>query len=387
MSIIKKAIRKAEKIPALNYFLANHFFYNNYKKKTGQEEIKGCFVNRPQENNVGDEIFIRIINAYQKTIAEKIDREDIFTVTNEWKYIYRYYMQDIMPVLQSGDIPALRKAYSNFMREKCSTGLHGLAIDMHSNFFAKPVPGRLHSKMYLNDSNYRFDLWKSSFGNNGQVKALYMPEYGNSYGYYKDDNYIRTGAEYLHYYASSIKNLLSESGNNRKTIMEIGGGYGGLAYFLNKNIEKLTYVDFDLPENMALTSYYLMCCFPQKKIMLYGEDTLDNIDNYDIVVLPNFCIDSIKENSADLIFNSYSLAEMAPATIQYYVARIKAISKKYIFHVNHTNKSTSINADNFGFDADSEFLLIYRAKAMWNMYRNYRCDEYEYLYKKNRQQL
>jgi hypothetical protein len=383
MLIFNTVLRKAEKIPALNNFLANHFFYNNYQRKIGVEEITKCFVNRPQENTVADEVLVRIINAYQKAVAGKVEKVDIFSVTNEWKYIYQLYMHDIMQILQSGDIDGLRKMYSNFMREKCSTGLHGLAIDMHNNFFAKQVPSGMHTKMYMNDCNYRFDLWRSSFGINKDVKSLYMPEFGNSYGYYKQNNYIRTGAEYLHYYASSVKNLLNNNDGSRKVVMEIGGGYGGLAYFLNKNIPNLTYVDFDLPENMALTSYYLMCSFPDKKIMLYGEDTLDNLGNYDIAVLPNFCFDRMQKNSADLIFNSYSLAEMAPATIQYYVSKIKDISKKYIFHVNHTNRSTSINADNFGFDTNSEFSLIYRAKAMWNMYRNYRCDEYEYLYKKN----
>jgi putative sugar O-methyltransferase len=209
-----------------------------------------------------------------------------------------------------------------------------------------------------------------------------MPDFGNAYGYFKNNKFIRTGAEYLHYYASTIKNLLQSNKIDKKIIIEIGGGYGGLGYFLNKNIENLTYIDFDLPENMALTAYYLMCCFPEKKIMLYGEDSIENINQYDIVILPNFCIDKMKANCADLVFNSYSLAEMSPATIQHYVDRIKLISKEYIFHVNHTNKSTSINADNFGFDSDAKFSLIYRAKAMWNMYRNYRCDEYEYLYKK-----
>ena len=211
---------------------------------------------------------------------------------------------------------------------------------------------------------------------------LYMPEFGNSYGYFKNNIYIRTGAEYLHYYAMSIKNLLTTSAAKKNTILEIGGGYGGLAYFLNKNITDLTYIDLDLPENMALTAYYMLCCFPDKKILLYGEDSLDNIHKYDIAILPNFCIDDIKENTADLVFNSYSFAEMAPETITYYINKIKKISKNYILHVNHSYKSSSLNADNFGIDKEGIFKLISRSKAMWAMYRNYRSDEYEYLYKK-----
>ena len=88
--------------------------------------------------------------------------------------------------------------------------------------------------------------------------------------------------------------------------------------------------------------------------MLYGEDSLDNIKNYDIVILPSFCIDKLEENSVDLVFNSYSLAEMSTESIRYYVDKIRSVSKEYIFHINHTNKSTSLNSDNFGFDKPDE---------------------------------
>ncbi len=382
MTFISKFFKKAEKILPFQNALANHFFYPNYQKSIPANDIKNCFTPKAQQADVSDEVLERIIKAYQLTIKNPASKSEIYNVSNEWLFIYKFYMDEVMKALKSGDKTSLKKIYSNFMREKCSTGLHGLAIDMHDNFFAKNTPSSTHSKLYLNDCNYRFDLWKSSTGITQNVDALFMPEFGNSYGYNKEGTYIRTGAEYLHYYANSIKNLLHTKDNSKKTILEIGGGYGGLAYFLNKNITNLTYVDLDLPENMALTAYYLLCSFPNKKIMLYGEDSLENISNYDIVILPNFCLDELKNNTADLVFNSYSLAEMAPKTIEHYMSKIKQISKEFIFHINHSNRSTSINADNFGFETDSSYSLIYRAKAMWNMYRNFRCDEYEYLYKK-----
>lgn len=382
MSVLNKILRKAEKIGYINNRIANYFFFPGYQKKITRKELAGCFMQRPQEQTPPDMVFDRVIQAWKKTMDDFPSGSAIYSVSNEWLYIYQYYMADIMRILREGDADALKKMYANFMREKCSVGLHGLAIDMHKNFFDKPAPSGLHASMYLNDSNYRYEIWKAVAGLQPDPSHLYMPEYGNSYGYYKEGAYIRTGAEYLHYYATSIQHLLASKDAGRKTILEIGGGYGGLAYFLNRNIPNLTYIDLDLPENMALTAYYLLCCFPEKKILLYGEDSLDNIGNYDIAVLPNFCLDQLKAGSADLVFNSYSLAEMAPDTIQYYVSKIRSIATQYIFHVNHTNKSTSINADNFGFDHTGDFSLIYRAKAMWNMYRNYRCDEYEYLYKK-----
>jgi hypothetical protein len=382
MSIVEKIFKKIEKQPIVQNYISGYFFYTAYQKKIAKSEIIKCFKDNEQSNTINKSKLERICKAYQLAIKDRDGVADLFLVSNEWMLIYNQFMEEVILALNKGDVDVLSKIYANFMREKCSAGLHGLAIDMGVNYFNKKYPTKLNSRIYLNDANYRYELWKNSMGVNETAEALYMPEFGNSYGYFKDNKYIRTGAEYLHYYATAIKNLLSDKMQPQKTIIEIGGGYGGLGYFLNKNINNLTYVDFDLPENMALTAYYLMCCFPEKKIMLYGEDSLQNIKKYDIVILPNFCLDKIEDNFADLIFNSYSLAEMSPSTILHYVSKMKSLSKQYIFHVNHTNKSTSLNADSFGFDNDGRFSLLYKAKAMWNMYRNYRCDEYEYLYKK-----
>lgn len=383
MNLFAKALKKSEKILLFNNFFSDFFVYSNSLKKS-KDEVKKCFVRRDEENVISDENLLRIIKAYSLSKEQQQGISSIFKVSNEWDYLYKFFMGGIIDVLEKGDMISLRKLYKNFMRENFSRGLHGLHIDMEKNFFLKDCPSKLHSKLYLNDSIYRYELWKSSIGNNENIQSLFMPEYGNSYGYYIGNTYIRTGAEYLHYYATAIKNLFDHEPKQKRTIVEIGGGYGGMGYFLNKNFNNITYVDYDLPENMALTSYYLLSCFPEKKIMLYGEDSLDNIKNYDIVILPSFCIDKLEENSVDLVFNSYSLAEMSTESIRYYVDKIRSVSKEYIFHINHTNKSTSLNSDNFGFDNGDDFRLIYKAKAMWNMYRNFRCDEYEYLYKKKK---
>ncbi len=380
--MLKKILRKFEKLKFVQNYFANHFFYEGYQKNVRNEEIRACFKSRQVEREISDAEINRIIKAYQKTILEEAFKSEIFSVGNEWLPIYQNHMKDVIGLLKTGETDKLKAMYQNFMRESCSVGIHGMPVDMEKTYFSKTTPQKLHSKMYINDSNYRYDFWKSSMGLHIDDSNLYMPEFGNSYGYFKNNIYIRTGAEYLHYYAMSIKNLLITSAPKKNTILEIGGGYGGLAYFLNKSIPELTYIDLDLPENMALTAYYMLCCFPDKKILFYGEDSLDNIHKYDIAILPNFCIDYIKDNTADLVFNSYSFAEMAPETINYYIKKIKKISKNYILHVNHSYKSSSLNADNFGIDKDGIFTLISRSKAMWAMYRNYRSDEYEYLYKK-----
>ena len=155
-----------------------------------------------------------------------------------------------------------------------------------------------------------------------------------------------------------------------------------MAYYLLRDNPDLTYIDFDLPENMALTAYYLLNAFPEKKALLYGEADLtpDCIANNDMVIMPNFELDKMSTGSVDLAFNSYSLAEMSPETIAHYVASISRITKKYFFHVNHTRHSL-VTADEFGIDP-KQFRMIYKLPALWNAGVNMDMDEHEYLYEK-----
>jgi hypothetical protein len=53
---------------------------------------------------------------------------------------------------------------------------------------------------------------------------------------------------------------------------------------------------------------------------------------------------------------------------------------EYILHVNH-NKLSEVVADSFGIDPQ-QFDLLYKIPAFWNLGRNDKMDEYEYLYKR-----
>jgi len=41
-------------------------------------------------------------------------------------------------------------------------------------------------------------------------------------------------------------------------------------YFIRDNVNS-AYIDLDLPENSALTAYYLLKAFPDRRIRLFGE--------------------------------------------------------------------------------------------------------------------
>jgi putative sugar O-methyltransferase len=350
---------------------------NNFK----ENDITKCFAENIVKT-LNTTSIDRIITSYKKAKKVQATKPIEYQVGNEWSPIYDMFMNNIITALVSEDKVNVNNIYENFMRDQCTRGLHGMPVDMQETYFGKTI-SKIDRDLFLYDAIYRYVHWKTLTDNKFNESDLKMPMFGNAYGYNINNKLIRTGAEYLHYYATEIQSLLNNK-TDRKFVVELGGGYGGLAYFANKNISNVTYIDFDLPENMALTAYYLLNSFPNKKILLYGEQEFENIDlaNFDIILMPNFEIAKLPTNKIDVVFNSYSLAEMSKETIDLYITELTRACNNYFLHVNHNKISFSYIADDFGIEKNS-FSLVYKKPALWNLGRNNKMDEFEYLYKKN----
>jgi putative sugar O-methyltransferase len=288
-------------------------------------------------------------------------------------------MGEVIDAMTNRNSDQLEKIYGNFFRETCSIGLHGgVSANMCTDFFSGNITE--HNKgLYMADIMHRFTIWLDSIGKTFSIDDLKSPVIGNPYGCYIDGVFFRHGVDYQHYYATMISRLVRSK--SHRVVLELGGGFGGLAYFLMRNNSDLTYIDVDLPENMALAGFYLLSAFPDKNIALFGELDLSSADigQFDAVILPNFSIEDIETDSVDLTFNSYSLAEMSLSNVKNYVNQFNRISSKFIYHINHT-KITQAKADEFNFDFN-KFELISRAPAIWNMALNSDMDEFEYIYK------
>ena len=349
-------------------------FDQNYNLKF----IDKCFEDR-KSNISNKDIFQRVSKSYNKAKISQNNAHDVYQVGNEWVPIYKKYMSEIMIALSEDDNDALEGIYNNFLREKCSTGLAGIGgyERMTRNYFSGHISVK-NARIYMKDVVHRFNIWKNEIGSASDIDSLKGPLLGNPYGHYVNGIFIEASSHYNHYYATKIR-MLQENSSHSK-VLELGGGYGNMAYYLMRDSDNLTYLDFDLPENFALTAFYLLSAFPNKKIALYGEIDIekDNLESYDAILMPNFEIEKMGNDSVELVFNSYSLAEMSHETINNYINIINRISKKYIFHLNHT-KYSSMSADDFPID-DNKFKLVHRVSAKWNMAINFAMDEFEFLY-------
>lgn len=339
--------------------------------------VPGYFVPRPEDEQDDSTLLRRIIAAYQRAKVKQRTAGEAFNVSNEWLAIYERNLGPVMDALLAGNVEEVQRKYRNFFRDPCSTGLVGLPINIPNLLTGGAI--KLKYREYIMcDVLHRYELWRTRTENKYPAAALSAPMVGNPYGYTVDGIFVRAGGDYQHYYAHAIGELLRSGGN--QVVVELGGGFGGLAYYLLRDHPQVTYVDFDLPEATALASYYLMKSLPDIPVRLYGEIELSSavLGTPGVIMMPSFEIVNMPSKSTAVSFNSYSLAEMSPVSIQVYVDEVTRLTDGYFLHVNH-NRRARLSADNFGIEKRG-FKLLNRQLSGWTLGINASSDEYEYLY-------
>lgn len=208
---------------------------------------------------------------------------------------------------------------------------------------------------------------------------------GNPWGLSDGKGLIPSKSARFHHNATQIATLLKKI--SHPVIGEVGGGYGGLCEFLSREIPKFTYINFDLPETLLISAYYLKSVFKDKKVFVYSakNSDLSDLQQYDIVLLPCYLIDSVKPKSIDLFFNSFSLSEMPPQVNAAYLERIQKITKSYFLHNNMDRKGVvnrgheRIPSSEYPLD-EKHFTLLYKS---FDQFHGFSGDYKEFLYQIN----
>src|SRR5574344_826390 len=193
---IKKLKNKITRRKAITHYKDLYMKDKNYIKC----DIKNCFKDRLIKSD-DTKILKRIVTAYQKTLPEYKNAKSAYRVNSIWEPIYKKSFEDIIEILTTGHIEKLEEKYQNFWRNNAAAGLIGLALDM-SNCFKKEI-GKKDKDLYLDDYFNRIYYWKDQT-NLDNYNVLSSPQIGNPYGAELDGQFIKAGADYLHYYAFSI---------------------------------------------------------------------------------------------------------------------------------------------------------------------------------------
>jgi putative sugar O-methyltransferase len=168
--------------------------------------------------------------------------------------------------------------------------------------------------------------------------SMSFPDVGSPYGITVNGSLI-TMEHPEHIYVSlrihhAIKSyLVSDNPKNKLRLVEIGGGYGGLAFWIQTlgRIPIHSYTIIDLPMVNILQGYFLSKAFSSSEVCLFGENPKDETKFY---VLPNFAFESLN-HGIDVLINGNSMPEMTDQIVEDYIRTAKDKATGMFFSYNH----------------------------------------------------
>lgn len=304
---------------------------------------------------VPPEVVARVLQAYEAAKRDQQSAGAQYQPNGEWTTLIEAKLKAFRDRGSMGEVLG-----SFFRDEEAFVGL----CDYATPPYLRSNRNLMTRVLFVNSMLHDYRTWTELTGKN--LEAIRVPWAGNPFGYFIDGT-LAVPANFRHHYtAEKAAALLGGKG----VIVEIGGGWGDVGYFALMH-PGVHYVDFDLPEILLLASYWLSSTLPNRKIALYGEEdpktVLANIEQYDAVLYPNFCLPLLPPNSADIFVNTHSLSEMRPETIREYLEQIGRTCKSYFLHENsdkpyHTLGHTEIPASTFSIEG---FRLLNKAISPW----------------------
>jgi putative sugar O-methyltransferase len=278
----------------------------------------------PVDTEVHAALIDRLWKALLAAENGSINASQAYQVGSNWRDFLHGTRPEYFAVRESGDLGLLGQLLKNFCRNNMSTGILG---------------GRAAFESYVNDPDMssgirqNFNVWAYSIAG-APVHELASPPIGNPFGHWIEGVIVHPNTFLNHYRGRFAQKLLSNI--QRPVIAEIGGGYGGFAYYALKFIPGCCYLNFDLPENLLISSYYLSLAYPAMKICLYSgkEDIQSLIGKYDIILMPQYVLPQLPDRAVDFFINTISLSEMSYPTICEYLKQIERATDRYFYHEN-----------------------------------------------------
>jgi hypothetical protein len=268
----------------------------------------------------------RLLDAFARTTEEARTVPPAYQVGENWGRALKQSRQALYDAVARRDAPALADLLANFCRNDLSKFILG-GKDEFEKFKAS------RGEEWL---QHNLDVWMGLVDGQAAFAEASMPPIGNPYGFDVDGSLINWNSYVNHARAYRCLKLLE--GIERPVVAEIGGGFGGFAYQLLRQNPKAIYLDFDLPENGIIASYYLSMAYPDRRILLYDSPDLKLdralLEQYDAVIMPNFMLPCLGDQTADLFINTISMSEMEIPTIEEYYRQIDRAGHKYFYNEN-----------------------------------------------------
>ena len=338
--------------------------------------VSNGFTSRLDDSSGDADMLDRICAAYIRAAQHERLAPEVYQPSTWWRQIRLASLGPVMKALESRDIASLRRMYGNFFRDASSTGLIGVPYSLTKAYFDGQIKD-IHRRFFLGDALYGIDYWKALTGDRFPLHVLAGPKIGNPFGIMVGGTLVRTGAVYQHYSAHRIAGYLHSA---KATVVEFGGGFGGMAYYLLRDQTGVKYVDFDAPESLALTSYYLLKSFPHLNFLLYGEGgvTAEALAHADVVLMPLFEMTTLDTKSVEVVFSSHAMSDISQEAMSTYLNTIARITSGGFLYFGNAQGFESIR--NLTAETEQRLSLKEIRPSSWTTNRFPKADEVECLF-------
>ncbi len=123
----------------------------------------------------------------------------------------------------------------------------------------------------------------------------------------------------------------------RRTVWEIGGGWGGFAYQFKTVCPGVTYLMTGTPELLLLSATYLTTLFPDARFRFYEharpQAFFDDWDTVDFAFAPQNVVATMRPPTLDLTIDLETLERMSPDRIGVHVQRAYDLGCHYFFSI------------------------------------------------------
>ena len=237
----------------------------------------------------------------------------------------------------------------NFRKFKTSLGFFVPNYGIPANSFNKDIKDKIQSLLkdigtqkqllameeFLSGyfhalSDYRVFISSDDSNKKPLLKDFSESNYGNPIEQFEFDGkkYSRSALNYL-LGICFLKNYLA-NGEEIKTVLEIGGGFGTLGEILNFT-SGIKYIDIDIPPVSFVSWKYLSNIYSKNHIEPYihnnGKIIIEELNSCS--VFNSWDIERL-EGTIDLFVNFISFQEMEPNIVQNYLNHVKRLNTKWI---------------------------------------------------------
>ena len=279
----------------------------------------------------------RLISSFRRANPDQSSQSGLIPDESMWGTLLQIQYQDIRHLVQRGEVQTLADYLKTLFRSKTVNGYtYGTTFDQAPHRWRFLPVGIELSIVILAESvgilraecpeQGTITYWREQFTEDQLVERLEAffgirletPRAGDPRGIIFGGRFFsRETCSHL-YSAHRMRELINRQPDLPSVIdiVEIGGGYGGLAYWLRRLMgDRLgRYVIVDLPE-VSIVQAFFLASVDQESLALYGEPCLGRAVNQ---LMPHWKLEEIDFRPAVLI-NQDSMPEMPESEVRRYL--------------------------------------------------------------------